>query len=79
MPRATGRARCGRETAADWGPNNAAAEGSDAADAAIVTILGAESRRSEAQLALGTLGMRTIHFTTGDRLAGQLAALGVAA
>ncbi len=25
------------------------------------------------------LGMRTIHFTTGDRLAGQLAALGVAA
>jgi putative hydrolase of the HAD superfamily len=25
------------------------------------------------------LGMRTIHFTTGDRLAGELAALGVAA
>ncbi len=27
----------------------------------------------------GALGMRTIHFTTGERLAGQLAALGVAA
>jgi hypothetical protein len=25
------------------------------------------------------LGMRTIHFTTGERLAGELAALGVAA
>jgi putative hydrolase of the HAD superfamily len=25
------------------------------------------------------LGMRTVHFTTGERLAGQLAALGVAA
>jgi len=27
----------------------------------------------------GALGMRTIHYTTGERLAGQLAALGVAA
>ena len=46
---------------------------------AIVTILGAAGGRSEAQLALGEIGMQTIHFTAGERLAGQLAALGVAA
>jgi hypothetical protein len=46
---------------------------------AVVTILRAAGRRSEAQPGLGALGMRTVHFTTGDGLAGQLAALGVAA
>src|SRR5690606_16610302 len=45
----------------------------------IGTYLGGTGRRSGAPLALGELGMQTIHFTGGDRLAGQLAALGVAA